>query len=136
MAEYRTVEGPFTTIDTRANITTFADETSVGPVKVPADTRRLVEIWVSAVAEIGASEEHAYLMRLSGKGLASGDQDFLLGAAAAQSGTAAAGIMSVPVQRLPVDIGVVPNETINVSVGAAGTALAATGIAGVTLVFA
>jgi hypothetical protein len=135
MAEYRSVEGPFTTIDTRANITTFADEASVGPVKVPAGANRLAEIWVAVAAEIAASEEHVYLMRLSGKGLSGGDQDFILGSAAAQSGTAAAGIMHAPVQRLGVDLAVVRNETINVSVGAAGTALSATGIAGITLVF-
>jgi hypothetical protein len=136
MAEYRTVEGPFTTIDTRANITTFLDETSVGPVKVPAGARKLVEVHVSAAAEIAASEEQSYLLRLSGKGVKTGDQDLQIGSAAAQSGTAAAGIMLMPVKVIPVDIDVVPNETINVSVGAAGTAISATGQAAVTLVFA
>lgn len=134
MSEYRTVEGAFTTIDTLANLTTFADETSVGPIKVPARASKITNIRATVGVEIAASEEQTYLLRLGGKGMASGTQDFTIASAAAQSGTAAAGIHK-DVMDKDVEIGVVPNETITVSVGAAGTAISATGQAGVTLQF-
>jgi hypothetical protein len=136
MAEYRTVEGPFSTIDTFAELTTFEGETGVGPIQVPQGVSRIVEIWSSIAAEIAASEEHSYGLRLSGKGMVQGDQDFNLGSAAAQSGTAAAGIMRDGPHILPVDLAVKPGENITVRVVANGIALSATGQASITLVFA
>lgn len=136
MAQYRTVEGSVDVIDTLTNLTTFASEAAVGPVKVPASASRLVEIWTSVAVEIAASEENTYVLRLSGKGMKDGDQDFNIGSAAAMSGTAAGNVVLGQLQRLPVQIAVTPNETINVAAAITGTAAAATGQVGVTLVFA
>lgn len=136
MAEYRTVEGAFTTIDTRANLTTFLDETGVGPIKVPEGKSKLVEVWFAALAELAAAEEQAYGLRLSGKGMATGEQDLGMGVAVAQAGTAPGDTAVIPTRIYPVDIDVKQNENITVSVGAAGTAISLTGVAIVTLVFA
>lgn len=135
MAQYRTVEGAVDVIDTLTNLTMFASETGIGPVKVPSSSSRLVEIWTSVACEIAASEEHTYVLRLSGKGMADGDQDFNIGSAAAMSGTATGNVVLGVLQKLSVDIPVKPNETINVAAAIAGTAAAATGQVGITLVF-
>lgn len=136
MAQYRTVEGSVDVIDTLTNLTTFANEAAVGPVKVPAKATRLVEIWTSVAVELAASEENTYVLRLSGKGMADGDQDFQIGSAAAMSGTAAGNVVLGVCQHHPVEIKVTANETINVAAAITGTAAAATGQVGVTLVFA
>lgn len=134
MAQYRAVEGAYTTIDTLTNLTTFGGETGVGPIKVPADSSRLVEIWVAFATEIEDSETQSLQLRLSGKGMRNGDEDFGIGASAG-NGTIALG-ENYPATIYPVDLEVVPNENVNVAVMAAGSAIAADGQAVVTLVFA
>ena len=133
MVEYRTVEGVVSTVDTLTNLTTFAGETGVGPIKVPANASRLVEIWASVAIEIEDSEIQTTLLRLSGKGMAQGDQDFNLGSQAA-NGTQAQD-HQVPATIYPVGIDVTPNENITVQAAVAGSALAADGQAGITLAF-
>ncbi len=134
MSEYRTVEGEPGAVNVLTNLTTFGGETGVGPVKVPADTRRLVEIW-SAVGSgpDTALETGATILRLSGKGMANGDQDFIL-AVVGNSITSTANWPS-PVKILAVDISVVPNENINVAI-AVTNADVLLGTTGITLVFA
>lgn len=115
MAEYRTVEGEHGAVNVLTNLTTFGGETGVGPIKVPANARKLVEIWASiAVGPDTAGESGNVLLRLSGKGMAQGDQDMPLGGTA--GGVTATGTSITPVQILPVDIQVTPNENINVAV--------------------
>lgn len=134
MAEYRTVEGPITTIDTLTELTTFVDETAAGPVKVPDNRRKLVEIWASVAIEIEDSEIQSYVLRLSGKGMKDGEQDFGLGAGSA-NGTIA-DVQNIQSRIYPVDVALTPNESITVKVGVGGSALAADGQATITLVFA
>src|SRR3972149_7183298 len=136
MAQNRTVGGPLDVTNPLENLPTFGAETGVGPIKVPASASRLVEIWASVAIEIAASEEQSYCLRLSGKGMREGDQDFNVGSAAAQSGTAVAGIHKMDAKIFPVQLAVVANESINVAGMIAGTAAAATGNMAVTLVFA
>ena len=134
MAEYRTVEGPVTTIDTLTELTTFVDETGVGPIKVPDGASKIVEIWSAVAIEIEDSEIQSTVLRLSGKGMASGEQDFVL---AAQSGNGTMVLGSqIPTNIYPVDVDVKPNENITVRAGVGGSALAADGQVGITLVFA
>lgn len=135
MAEYRTVEGTFTTIDTLAELTTFLDETSTGPIKVPENASRVAELHVAALAELAAGEGQSYALRLSGKGMRDGEQDVALGVAQAQGGTATGDTATLQARIIKVDMGVKPNENIKVEVGAAGTAISLTGEAIVTLVF-
>lgn len=134
MAEYRTVEGLVSTVDTLTALTTFGAETAVGPIKVPAGASRIVEIWATIAAEIEDSEVHSYVLRLSGKGMTQGDQDFGLGAGAG-NGTIVLGTALMAV-IYPVDLSVVANETISVQAMVAGSALAADAQATITLVFA
>lgn len=133
MSEYRTVEGAVSTVDTLTNLTTFANETSVGPIKVPAGASRVTEVWASFGVETEDSEIQSYLLRLSGKGMRTGEQDFNIGSGAA-NGTLA-DIRQFPATVYPVNIGVVPNENITVSAAVAGSALASDGQVAITLRF-
>lgn len=134
MSEYRTVEGEPGAVNVLTNLTTFAGETGVGPIKVPADTRRLVEIWASVGSGPDtALETGATVLRLSGKGMAQGDQDFIL-SSVGNSVTATAA-RAVPAEIYPVDIAVIPNENINVAI-AVTNADVLLGTSGITLVFA
>lgn len=132
MAKYKSVEGEIATVDVLANLTTFGAETT-GPVKVPNGASKLVEIWVSVGAHIDTAGDNSTIaVRLSGDGIVDGPQDFVV--AGAGSGVTSTGTPILPAARYPVDIGVKPNETINVA--AVGTADFAVASVGVTLVFA
>ena len=77
--EYRTVEGALGAVDVLTGLTTFAGETGVGPIKVPEGRRKIVEIWVAAQMQIDTDTDVvAMVLRLSGKGMAQGEQDFIL----------------------------------------------------------
>lgn len=133
MAEYRSVEGELGAVDTLTELTSFGGETT-GPVKVPADKRRLVELWVSVALQVDTDTDRVGAeLRLSGKGMALGEQDFTL-AAGYHEGTGAQAL-SFPAQIYPVDLVVTPNENITVQVMATGDTVAR-GHIGITLVFA
>ena len=135
MAQYRTVEGEGSaTANTLTNLTTFGGETGVGPIKVPASASRLVELWISVGADVDtAGDSVGFILRLSGKGMRDGDQDFMI--AAAGGGVTNTGSIYSPARIYPVELGVVPNETINVAVAYTGDTTGAV-TQGVTLVFA
>ncbi len=132
-ADYRTVEGEPGAVNVLTNLTTFGGETT-GPIKVPDDKRRLVEIWAAVGSGPDtALETGATILRLSGKGMAAGDQDFIL-AAVGNSVTATAA-KSEAARVYKVDIAVKPNENINVAI-AVTNADVLLGTSGITLVFA
>ena len=135
MAQYRTVEGELSaTANTAANLTTFGAETGVGPVKVPANASRLVELWIAAAVDVDtAGDSAAIIMRLSGKGMREGYQDFAV--AAGGSGVTSTGTPNAPARIYPVQLAVVPNETINVAAQYTGDTVGVQTMA-VTLVFA
>lgn len=136
MAKYKSVEGAFGTIDTFAELTTLLDQTGKGPVKVPNNARRLVQIIHAAIPELAAGESVTVVLELTGDGIMDPPQTIVLGAFAAQGGTATGDTFGVQAMIMSLDIGVKPNEDITVKVGAAGTALSLTGDAAITLVFA
>ncbi len=132
-ADYRTVEGEPGAVNVLTNLTTFGGETT-GPIKVPDNKRRLAEIWVACGSGPDtALETGATILRLSGKGMAEGDQDFII-AAVGNSVTATAA-KSEPARVYKVDIAVKPNENINVAI-AVTNADVLLGTTGITLVFA
>ncbi len=134
MAEYRTVEGEPGAVNVLTNLTTFAGEAGVGPIKVPAAASRIAEIWAAVGSGPDtALETGATVLRLSGKGMAQGDQDFILGAVG-NSITSTAN-QAAPAKIYPVDLAVVPNELINVAI-AVTNADVLLGTTGITLVFA
>lgn len=121
-----------TTVDTLTNLTTFGGETT-GPIKVPANAKKLAQIWRAIGAYIDtAGDKYTFVLRLSGKGMASGQQDFTL--AGMGSGVTATSVPFDPMKTLDVDILVVPNESINVAVMQTG-ATQAIWTAAITLVF-
>ncbi len=134
MAQYRTVEGEPGAVNVLENLTTFGGEATVGPIKVPADVSKLVEIWAAVGSGPDtALETGATVLRLSGKGMRNGDEDFIIGAVQnAVTSTSARGGAAV---IYPVDLDVVANETINVAI-AVTNADVLLGTTGITLVFA
>lgn len=119
-------------MNTLTNLTTFGGETS-GPVKVPANAKKLEEIWLAIGKTVDtAADSAAYCLRLSGKGLKAGQQDFIVGAVG--GGVTNTGTVNADPVKLPVDLDVVPNEDINVAMMYTGSTIPAN-TAGVTLVF-
>ncbi len=134
MAEYRTVEGEPGAVNVLTELTTFGGQIGIGPIKVPDNRRKLVEIWAAVGSGPDtALETGATILRLSGKGMKSGEQDFILGVVG-NSITSTAN-RSVRATIYPVDIDVTPNESITVQI-AVTNADVLLGTSGVTLVFA
>jgi len=132
LAKYKSVEGEIATVDVFVNLTTFGPDTT-GPVKVPNGATKLVEIWTTVGAHGDtAGDNSTVCLRLSGDGVIDGPHDFVL--AGVGSGVTSTSTPVNPSTRYPVDIGVKPNENINVA--AVGTADFAVSSVGVTLVFA
>ncbi len=133
MAQYRTVEGEPGAVNVLTALTTFGGETAVGPIKVPAGVSKLVEIWAAVGSGPDtALETGATVLRLSGKGMRNGDEDFIL-AVVGNSITSTANWPS-PTRILPVDLDVVANENIAVQI-AVTNADVLLGTTGITLVF-
>lgn len=134
MAQYRTVEGEPGAVNVLTALTTFGGETAVGPIKVPADVSRLVEIWAAVGSGPDtALETGATILRLTGKGMRNGDEDFIIGAVGNSITSTANG--HPPATIYPVDIEVVANENIAVQI-AVTNADVLLGTTGITLVFA
>ncbi len=134
MAEYRTVEGEPRALNALTALTTFGGETGAGPIKVPANTRKLVEIWAAVGSGPDtALETGATILRLTGKGMKGGDQDFILGAVGNSITSTANDQVAATIY--PVDIDVTPNENIQVQI-AVTNADVLLGTTGITLVFA
>ncbi len=133
MAQYRTVEGEPGAVNVLTALTTFGGEAAAGPIKVPADVSKLVEIWAAVGSGPDtALETGATILRLSGKGMRNGDEDFIL-AVVGNSITSTANWPS-PARILPVDLEVVANENIAVQI-AVTNADVLLGTTGITLVF-
>ena len=134
MAQYRTVEGEGSaTANTVINLTTFGAETAVGPIKVPAGASKIRQMWVAVGIDVDtAGDSVSWLLRLSGKGMRDGDQDFIL--AAGGGGVTNTGNYGDISKQIDVDINVVANETITVAVQYTGDTTGAV-TEGITLVF-
>lgn len=134
MAQYRTVEGEPGAVNTLTELTTFAGETGVGPIKVPADVSKLVEIWAAVGSGPDtALETGATVLRLTGKGMKNGEEDFIL--ASVRNSVTATAALSGEAIIYPVDLEVVANENITVRI-AVTNADVLLGTTGITLVFA
>lgn len=116
--EYRAVEGELGAVNALTNLTTFGAETA-GPIKVPANAKGIAEIWVAVGPHVDtAGDNTAITLRLSGKGMKSGQQDFVVYGAG--GGVTNTGTVGRPAQILPVELDVNPNEDINVACAAVG----------------
>lgn len=133
-AEYRTVEGEISgTVNTLTNLTTFGAETGAGPVKVPATAKRLAQIWTAIGFTVDTAADSAtFLLRLSGKGMQTGQQDFIVGAVG--GGVTNTGTAGNGPKIMDVDLQVVPNEDITVAMMYTGSTIPAN-TAGITLAF-
>lgn len=132
--QYRSVEGELSaTVNTPVALTTFGADTAVGPIKVPDNASRIVAFRVAIGATVDTAADSAvYTLRLAGKGLADGDQDFIVGAVG--GGVTNTGTVFNPAHEYPADIAVKKNETIAVSMQYTGSTIPAN-TAGVTLIF-
>ncbi len=134
MAQYRTVEGEPGAVNVFTALTTFGGETAVGPIKVPAGVSKLVEIWAAVGSSSDtAGELGATVLRLTGKGMRNGDEDFAL--ASLGSGVTSTSDFGNAARIYPVDIDVVANENIAVQIAVTNSDVLL-GSTAITLVFA
>jgi len=116
--EYRTVEGELGAVNVLTNLTTFGGETT-GPIKVPNGATKIMEILHAVGPHVDtAGDNTAVVLRLTGKGVRSSPQDFVI--AGAGGGVTNTGTVLDPVHKLPVDIDVNQNEDITVQVAGTG----------------
>jgi len=113
MTDRRVVrDGTSATLETAFAITGKMDGSAAENYKVPAKAKRLIAIEVVIAAEsLAAVQENAYGLRLQGDGLPGGPWFFILGGHS--SGTTSTSGMVVPVTRIPVDLPVVQNGSID-----------------------
>ena len=133
--DYRTREGSITAVDTRTALTTLASATAESPsnVPVPRDKTKLVGVLVAVGPDFAAAGSATFFIRLEGDGLEDSPQ-FI--AAFAAGGSVATGARSVNRARyIPMDVGVIPGNTIAISAEMAGADIGTVAI-GVTLIFA
>ena len=116
--EYRTVEGEVGAVNTLTALTSFGAETT-GPIQVPVGKTKIIEIWSATSLQVDTDTDRVgCVLRLSGKGLPQGEQDFPLYSGYAE-GTGAQAV-GHPVKILPVDLDCVSPESITVEVAAVG----------------
>ncbi len=118
--KYKTVEGETGAVNVLTEITTFGAITAVGPIKVPENARLLRRLlYAVGVHNDTAGDQGVILLRLTGDGINKAPQDFVL--CGAGSGVTMVGAPSDGALReIVVDLEVTPNETITVSISAAG----------------
>lgn len=133
--DYRTREGSITAVDTRTALTTLASATAESPanIPVPKDKTKLIGAIVAVGPDYAATGSASFFIRLEGDGLKDSPQYIPAGAF---GGSVATGARSVNrAVEVPLDVDVIPGNTIAVSAEMAGADIG-TVAAGVTLVFA
>src|SRR3990172_5585570 len=118
MAEYKAVEGELGAVNALTNLTTFGTETS-GPVKVPEGARKIRRFGVAVGPHIDtAGDNVAVTLRLTGKGIMSSPQDFVIWGGG--GGVTNTGTYGDVLKWIDCDIDVKPNEDITVQAAAVG----------------
>ena len=133
--DYRTREGSITAIDTRTALTPLASATAESPshIPVPKDKTTLVGVIVAAGPDFAATGSASFFLRLEGDGLKDSPQ---FAPAGAFGGSVATGHRRVNRANLvPMDVDVVPGNTIALSAEMAGADIG-TAAFGATLIFA
>ena len=131
MAEYITVEGELGAVDVLTALTAFGGETPSRTV--PKGRSKIVELWVACTLQTDTDTDRAgCVLRLSGKGMVDGEQDFSL-ASAFHEGTAVDAV-SQPSEIKPVDLDVTELKDITIEAMAVGDDVAR-GHVEITLVF-
>lgn len=131
---YRTREAPITALDTRTALTFLGSATAESPsnVVVPKGATKLVEARASLGHDFAVASSNSFFFRLEGDGL---EDSPVFGPIAAFGSSVATGIRRVnPSYRIPLDVPVIPGNSIAISAEQAG-ADGGTIAAGVTLVF-
>jgi len=76
---YRSREGSVTAVDTKTQLTSLGSETAPGPLLVPAGSRMLAKVIVSANGDHAAANDATYMVRLEGPGLPEGPETVTAG---------------------------------------------------------
>lgn len=132
---YRTREAPITAVDTRTALTFLGSATAESPsnIVVPKGATKLLEARASVGHDFAATGSNSFFFRLEGDGL---EDSPVFGPIGAFGSSVATGIRRMnPSYRIPLDVPVVPGNSIAVSAEMAG-ADGGTVACGVTLVFA
>jgi hypothetical protein len=132
--DYRTREAPITAADTRTAMTFLASATAESPANIPVPKGRskLIGALVAVGPDYAATGSASFFIRLEGDGLEDSPQYVPVGA---HGGSVATGARSVNSARLiPLDVGVIPGNTIALSGEMAGADIGTVAI-GCTLIF-
>ena len=122
MSKTITVEGDITAVDTRTLLTTQGSVTAPSLV-VPSGMTKIDKILVAVAAEGLADGSAAFLLRLGGAGVLTGEQTLTVGAGgriAVQAGSDAAPQISRVYEFSDVDIDVSASDTITIAGEMAG----------------
>ena len=131
MAEYITVEGELGAVDVLTALTTFGGETPSRTV--PKGRSQIVELWVACTLQVDTDTDRVgCILRLSGKGMVDGEQDFALASGYAEGAGAQA--ISQPSEIKAVELAVTELKDITIEVAAVGDDVAR-GHVEITLVF-
>ena len=107
---YRQRNNAITALATRTQITVDGEQTAPGPLQVPAEAKKLVQVIVTAMADLAATEQGNYLVRLEGPGLPAGPEAFPCGGSGVQIATG--GHLAHSAEVYDVDIPVVGSNEI------------------------
>ena len=132
---YRTREAPITAVDTRTALTFLGSSTAESPsnVVVPKGATKLLEVRAAVGHDFAATGSNSFFFRLEGDGL---EDSPVFGPIGAFGSSVATGIRRVnPSYSVPIDVPVIPGNSIAISAEMAG-ADGGTVAVGVTLVFA
>lgn len=131
---YRTREGSLTAVDTRTALTTIASATAESPanIVVPKDATRLSHALASIGPDFAAAGSASFFFRLEGDGL---EDSPVYGPICAVGNDIATGTrVGILAQKIPLDVAVIPGNSIAVSAEMAGADIGTVAV-GVTLVF-
>lgn len=131
-----TVEGEITAIDTLTRFTTQGSVTAPSRL-TPPNSKKIARVIAAIASDAAADGEATYLLRLGGDAVRGGEQVIVLGAESyidVQSGADPEHAQMVPLIIDDLDIEVVPNETLDISVEMAGVDVGtATGVVTVVI---
>lgn len=132
--DYRTREGSITAVDTRTALTTLASATAESPANIPVPKNRskLHSVIVAVGPDLAAAGEASFFIRLEGDGLVDSPQFAPVGSVGSEIATG--GRVHFLAVQIPLDVDVIPGNTIAVSAEMVGADIGTAAI-GATLVF-
>lgn len=132
--DYRTREGSITAVNTRTALTTLASATPESPanIPVPREKTKLAGVLVAVGPDFAVPGSASFFIRLEGDGLEDSPQFIPAGAFGGSVATGARSLNTTVF--VPIDVAVIPGNTIAVSAEMCGADIGTAAI-GITLIF-